>query len=94
MRARRTGGDDRVVGAFETMGDRDIAAGQIDQPARDEERRNPPRPLVAKGDRGVVDAAENVTRPLVVCKDIPGRASFLHFLQLCHLAVDFVTTNV
>ncbi len=47
--------------------------------------------------RGDNRPREKVIGPVVVCKDIPGRASFLHFLQLrscATFAVDFVTTNV
>src|SRR5579863_9004576 len=31
MRPRRAGGDDRMIWAFELVGDRDIAAGQVDK---------------------------------------------------------------
>ena len=47
-----------MVGALETVGDRHLAAGEIDQPAGDEERRDAPRALLVQRHRGVVDAAE------------------------------------
>ena len=47
-----------MIGPLETVGDRHLAAGEIDQPARDEERRNAPRPLLVQRHRRLVDAAE------------------------------------
>ena len=47
-----------MIGALETMDDRDLAARQIDQAPGDEERRNAPRPLLVQRDRGIVNAAE------------------------------------
>jgi hypothetical protein len=58
VRASRTSRDDGVIGAFEPMSDRHLAAGEIDQPAGDEERRDTPRPLLVQRHRGLVDAAE------------------------------------
>ena len=47
-----------MVGPLELVGDRHVSAGQIDQPARNEERRDAARPFLVQGDRGVVDPAE------------------------------------
>ena len=43
VRAGRAGGDHRMIGALEAEFDGDIAARDIDQPARNEERRHPAR---------------------------------------------------
>ena len=58
MRAGRAGRDDRVVGALEAVRDRHVAGREIDQAARDEERRHPARPLLLEDDRGLGDALE------------------------------------
>ena len=47
-----------MVRSLETMLDRDIAAGEIDQAARNEERRNAARALFLQNNRGLGDAAE------------------------------------
>ena len=47
-----------MIGPLEAVGDRHLAAGEIDQPAGDEERRNAPRPLLVQRHRRLVDAAE------------------------------------
>ena len=43
VRAGRAGGDDRAVGALEAELDRHVAGRQIDDAARNEERRHPAR---------------------------------------------------
>ena len=58
VRAGRAGGHDGVVRAFEPVLDRDVARGEVDDPARDEERRDAPRALLVERDRGVIDAAD------------------------------------
>ena len=58
MRAGRAGGHDRMVRALEAEPDRDLAAHQVDQAGRDEERADPPRTALLELDRGVRDRAE------------------------------------
>ena len=48
VRAGRAGGDDRVVRPLQPVLDRDIAGGEVDQPAGDEERRDAPRPALVE----------------------------------------------
>ena len=47
-----------MVGALEIVGDRNLSAQQIDEPAGNEERRDAARSFFVQGDGGVVDAAE------------------------------------
>ena len=56
MRAGRAGGDHGMIGAFQAECDRDIAGGEVDQAARDEERRHPARALLMQNERGLGDA--------------------------------------
>src|SRR5215203_4224366 len=58
VRAGRAGGHDGVVRALEPVLDRDVARGEVDEPTRDEERRDAPRALLVQRDRGVIDAAD------------------------------------
>ena len=58
MGAGRTGGDHRVVGTLEAEGDGDEAGSEIDDAARNEERRHAARALFAQHDRGVGDALD------------------------------------
>ena len=58
VRAGRASGDDRVVGALEIVGDRNLPAQKIDEPSGNKERRDPARPFFVQGDGGVVDAAK------------------------------------
>ena len=51
MRAGRAGGDHRVVGAFQAECDRDEAGSEIDDAARNKERRNPARAFLVQHDR-------------------------------------------
>ena len=47
----RAGGDDGVVGAHQAIFDRDLARDEIDQPAVDEMRADPARPVFVEDDR-------------------------------------------
>src|SRR5579864_9143647 len=51
MRAGRTGRHDRMIGTLETMFDRHITRGEIDQAAWNEERRHPSRAALMQNDR-------------------------------------------
>ncbi len=53
------GRDHRVVRPLEAVGDGDIAAGKIDQAARNEERRDAARALVAEDEGGFSDAVDS-----------------------------------
>src|SRR4029077_10871024 len=72
--AGRTGRDHSMIGPLERMGDRYITGGEIDQPARYEERRPPPRAAVAQYQRVSRDplpptdprADQNAARDLVL----------------------------
>ena len=56
--AGRAGGHHRVVRPLEAEADRDLAAHQVDQARRDEERADPARAALLELDRGVGDGAE------------------------------------
>ena len=56
--AGRAGGDHGMVGAAQLVADRDLAGGEIDQAAGNEERADPARAAVAQRDRRLVDALQ------------------------------------
>ena len=58
MRAGRARGDHGVIGALELMPDGDLARGEIDQTARNEERADPARALLRQQQRSLGDAIE------------------------------------
>ena len=58
MGAGGAGGHHRVVRALEAMLDGDVAAGQVDEAAGDEEGRDAARAALDQGGRGLVDAAD------------------------------------
>src|SRR5262249_6290981 len=58
MSAGRTGRDHGMIGTLERMRDRYITGCEIDQPARYEERRHPPRAAVAQQQRGFRDSLD------------------------------------
>src|SRR5690606_13095307 len=55
VRAGRAGRHYRVVRALEPEADRDVAGGEVDQAAGNEERADAARPLLVQHDRGFVD---------------------------------------
>ena len=62
--AGRAGGDHGMIGSLERMRDRHVARREIDEPAGDEERRDPTRTAVAQDKRGfrnAFDAADSGT---------------------------------
>src|SRR6185437_14169702 len=58
VRAGRSGGDDGMIGTLEPEFDRDVAGGEIDDAAGNEERRYPARALLVQGDRDAGDALD------------------------------------
>src|SRR5262245_46785942 len=58
VRSGRTGGHHRVVGSLEAVRDRHISRREIDQPTRNEERRDAPRPPLLQHQRGLGNAGE------------------------------------
>ena len=58
MRAGRAGGDDRMVRPLQSVADRDLARGEIDEAARNEERADAPRAALVQRDRGFLDALQ------------------------------------
>ena len=58
VRPGRAGGHHRVVRPLEAVADRHLPRAEVDQRAGDEERRHPPRPLVAQGQRRLGDRSE------------------------------------
>src|SRR4051812_3325858 len=59
MRAGRAGSHDGMVGALQSMLDRDIAGRKVDQAARNEERRHLARAALLEEDRSVGNAGES-----------------------------------
>ena len=53
MRPGRTGSDYRMVGAHQAVFDRHLSRGEVDQPAMDEVRTDPPRPFFRQHQRFV-----------------------------------------
>ena len=47
-----------MIGPLEAVADRDLAGGEVDQPAGNEERADAPRAALEERDRGIVDAAD------------------------------------
>ncbi len=58
MRSGRAGGHHRMVRPLETVADRHLPRAEVDQARGNEERRHPPRPLVAQHQSGVGDGRE------------------------------------
>ena len=58
VRAGRAGGDDRMVRAHQPIFDRDLARREVDQPAVNEMRADPPRPLFGEHQRFALDARQ------------------------------------
>ena len=58
MGAGRAGGDDRMVGAHQAVFDRDLAGDEVDQPAVDEMRADPARPLLVEDERFLLDPGQ------------------------------------
>src|SRR5215472_14235690 len=58
MRAGRTRRHHCVIGSFETMLDRDIARDEIDQPAWNEEWRQPARTFLVHQDGAILNAPQ------------------------------------
>ena len=58
VRPGRARGHHRVIGAAKAVADGDVARGQVDQARRDEERAEPPRPLLGHEDGRRLDGLE------------------------------------
>ena len=92
VRAGRAGRDDGVVGALELVLDRDVAGGEIDQAARNEERADAARALFLQQQRrsrrcrGRPPMPEPISTPVRSCFSGVSATSSRHPSSACSAA--------